>query len=159
MLTEGIEEINRKEVDWRDTGSYDEPYLVLKIGDIEMIEKIIEAVKAVDFAYANDIEAEYKELDKIRMEKRKEYGDLPVSQYTEELFTDKLVEKFFDTEDFNERDVEDEWQDFQEDDEDLPRYLPEKTVDRIYRNVRESIKDQKDTAENDAWMREASYRW
>ena len=159
MLTEGIEELNRKEVECIETRSYDEPYLTFKIGDVDMIERIIEAVKAVDYSYAYEIELEYKELDKIRREKRKEYGELPVSLDAEERFKDMLVEKFFDTEDFDERDVEDEWQDFQEEDDDLPKYLPEKLVSEILRKVNESIKDQKEMSANDKWMREASYRW
>lgn len=160
MLTEGIEEIKRKKVEWADPGSYKEPYLNLQIGDVEVIEKIIEAVRTVSPSFADDIQCEYNELDTLRAMKRKEYGDLPVPSNVTRDLTDKLIEMFFDSEnEITVLDVEDEWADIQKKDMDLPMFLPDELIEEIIRDVEESIEDQKEVAKNDAWMREASYRW
>ena len=159
MLTDGIMEIKRKEVDCTDPGSYNEPYLTLEIGDVEIIEKIIEAVKTVDPRYGNDIEVEYKELDNLRGMKRKEYGDLPVPDDAINEMTERLVERFYETEDMTSYDIDEEWDEVQKGDWELPKYLPEAVNDEIMRNVQESIREQKEMADNDELMRKASYIW
>lgn len=160
MLKDGIQEIKRKRVEWVDPGTYKEPFLNLQIGDVDVIKKIIEAVRTVSPAFADDIRCEYNELDTLRGLKRKEFGDLPVPSNVTRNLTDKLIERFFDSErEITILDVEDEWDDIQEQDMDLPKFLPDEMIEEIIRNVEESIEEQKDMADNDKWMREASYRW
>lgn len=162
MLTEGIEVVNRKRVEWVDNGGYTEPFLQLQIGDIELLETIIKAVKDGGWDFARDLELEYEELKKIRLQKRKEYGDLKIPDGTVDMMIEKLQEDFMSPNvgrECDEDDVYDLYAEYEEEDDDLPKWIDWGTTEKIIKAVNEYVAEQKEMAENDAWIREASYRW
>lgn len=162
MLTEGIDVINRKTVTWMDEGSYTEPYLVLQIGDVGLIETIIEAVRKTDWKYAENLETEFRELNDLRTKKRREFGDLEVPAYVQEYITKELKENFTDYDadrPCDEDDVIEAYQAYSADEDDLPFDIPDGMIREIVKEVNEYVEEQKELAENDAWIREASYRW
>lgn len=162
MLTEGIKEEKTKTVEWYDDGSYTEPYLVIRIGDTELIETIIKNLKDGGWDFAKDMELEYEELKKIRLQKRKEYGDLKIPDGTVDMMIEKLQEEFnrpdIDRE-CDEDDVYELYSEYEKEDDDLPTYIDWDTTYKIIKTVNEYVAEQKEMTENDAWMREASYRW
>lgn len=162
MLTEGIEVKNLKTVEWVDDGGYTEPFLRLQIGDIELIETIIKTLKDGDWDFAKDLELEYKELTHIRTLKRKVYGDLKIPDYKVDMMIEKLQEEFnrpdIDRE-CDEDDVYELYSEYEKEDDDLPTYIDWDTTNKIIKAVNEYVAEQKEMAENDAWIREASYRW
>ena len=162
MLTEGIKVVNRKTVEWVDDGGYTEPFLRLQIGDIELLETIIKAVKDGGWDFARDLELEYEELKKIRLQKRKEYGDLKIPDGTVDMMIEKLQEDFMSPNvdrECDEDDVYDLYAEYEEEDDDLPKWIDWDTTKKIIKAVNEYVAEQKEMAENDAWIREASYRW
>lgn len=162
MLTEGIKVVNRKTVEWIDDGGYEEPFLRLQIGDIELLETIIKAVKDGGWDFARDLELEYEELTKIRLQKRKEYGDLKIPDGTVDMMIEKLQEEFNRSDvdrECDEDDVYDLYAEYEKEDDDLPMFIDWDTTDKIIKAVNGYVAEQKEMAENDAWMREASYRW
>lgn len=162
MLTNGIEEINRKQVDWVDDGGYKEPYLILQIGDVELLETIIQAIKQADRQYGEDIEVEFRELTDLRTKKRREFGDLEVPSYVQEYITKELKENFtsYDADrPCDEDDVIEAYESYSADDDDLPFDIPDEMIREIVKEVNEYVEEQRELAENDEWIREASYRW
>ena len=147
MLTEGIKVINRKEVDWVDDGGYEEPYLQLKVGDIKLIEAIIKATKEIDCDFAKNLVLEYEELTKIRMQKRKDYGDLPVPAYIDDLIIEDLEQEFINPDvdrECNEDDVYEAYDGYQKHDWDVPTYFEDfKRVQHICNEVNEYVREQR----------------
>lgn len=92
---------------------------------------------------------------------------LEVPSYVQEYITKELKERFtdYDAERLcDEDDVLDAYQAYsaeadEDEKDDLPLDIPDEMIREIVKEVNEYVEEQKELAENDAWIREASYRW
>ena len=85
-----------------------------------------------------------------------------VPDYVQEYITARLKDKFteYDAErPCDDEDVIEAYEPYLADDDDLPVDIPDQMIREIVKEVNEYVIEQKELAENDAWIREASYRW